>query len=444
MPNDTSDNGLHHVLVVDDEEVVLVALRDTLTREGYHVTTAANGAEALALLKEEAFSVVITDQQMPMLTGLEFLSQVKQMQPDATRILITAVLNLSTVIDSINKGEIFRFIVKPWLREELLVTVKNAVQRHELICKNQMLQVATLGLNEKLMKLNANLEEQLAREADQNVELERLNLALRENLERSVELCLKTMQTFHPTLGSQARRVYELCRAMAEGLHLSSEESQTLEVSAWLHDIGLVGVPRQLIKRWEESYGMGSVNGIAHKPVKVTIPLTDPMTEAESAVIQQHPVLGEELVGFVHPLKDVGAVIRAHHERFDGTGYPDGLSGTRIPWLGRLLAVAVAYAESKLDGPGTVEVIKQGRGSAFDPEAVRAFLRCLPQATVPKRQREVSFSDLRPGMVLAQGIYTASGTLLVPDGQRLTEPFIDMLNNHHRIHPLAQSLLVYS
>jgi response regulator RpfG family c-di-GMP phosphodiesterase len=444
MPNEAPDNGLHHVLVVDDEEVVLLALRDTLIREGYHVTTAANGAEALARLKDHVYSVVITDQQMPMLTGLEFLSQVKEVQPDATRILITAVLNLATVIDSINKGEIFRFIVKPWLREELLVTVKNAVQRHELICKNQMLQVATFAMNEKLAKLNASLEEQLAREADQNAELERLNLALRENLERSVELCLKTMQTFYPTLGSQARRVYELCRTMAEGLHLSPEESQTLEVSAWLHDIGLVGVPRQLIKRWE-----GSVNGIDDSfPAareNMSIPLTDPiLTAAEWAVIEQHPVLGEELAGFVHPLKDVGKVIRAHHERFDGTGYPDGLSGDRIPWLGRLLAVAVAYAESKLDGPGTVEMIKQRRGSAFDPEAVRAFLRCLPQATLPRRQREVKLSDLRPGMVLAQGIYNASGTLLIPDGQRLTEPFIDMLNNHHRIHPLAQSLLVYS
>src|SRR5438093_7439615 len=119
MPHDTSDNSLHPILVVDDEEVVLVSLRDTLSREGYHVTTAPNAVEALARLKEQAYSVVITDQQMPMLSGLEFLAQVKEMQPDATRILITAVLNLSTVIDAINKGEIYRFIVKPWLREEL-------------------------------------------------------------------------------------------------------------------------------------------------------------------------------------------------------------------------------------------------------------------------------------------------------------------------------------
>jgi len=335
MSNDTSENALHSILIVDDEEVVLVSLRDTLAREGYQVTTAPNAIEALAHLKEQAFSIVLTDQQMPMLTGLEFLHQVKQLQPDATRILITAVLNLSTVIDAINKGEIYRFIVKPWLREELLVTVKNAVQRYELICKNQLLQVATLGMNEKLKKLNAELEQQVARVAEQNTELERLNSALRHNLQHSVELCLKTMQTFYPTLGSQARRVYELCHAMAEGLQLSPQDRQTLEVSAWLHDIGLVGVPRQLIKRWEES--------------------PESLSDVEQALVQQHPVLGEELAGFAHPLTGVGAVIRAHHERFDGHGYPDRLAGDKIPWLGRLLAVAVAYAECRRDGAATVD-----------------------------------------------------------------------------------------
>jgi response regulator RpfG family c-di-GMP phosphodiesterase len=424
MPNDTSENALHSVLIVDDEEVVLVSLRDTLAREGYQVTTAPNAIEALTHLKEQAFSVVITDQQMPMLTGLEFLNQVKELQPDATRILITAVLNLSTVIDAINKGEIYRFIVKPWLREELLVTVKNAVQRYELLCKNQLLQVATLGMNERLKTLNADLETQVARVAEQNGELERLNGALRQNLQHSVELCLRTMQTFYPTLGGQARRVFELCRAIAEGLHLSQEARQTLEVSAWLHDIGLVGVPRQVIKQWEEA--PESLNKAAH------------------ALVQQHPILGEELAGFVHPLTGVGAVIRAHHERFDGQGYPDRIAGDKIPWLGRLLAVAVAYAESKADGAASIEMVKQGRGNAFDPEAVRAFLRCLPQATVPARQREVQLSELRPGMVLARGIYTANGMLLFPDGQLLTQTFIEKLNHHNRVDPIAQSLLVYS
>ena len=211
---------------------------------------------------------------------------------------------------------------------------------------------------------------------------------------------------------------------MAEGLKLSPEDRETIEVSAWLHDIGLVGVPRQLIKRWEES------------PAS--------LTDAERDVIQQHPALGDELAGFAQPLKNVGALIRAHHERFDGTGYPDGLTGEEIPRLARLLAVAVAYSESHEDGATTVERIKKGSGSAFDSEAVRVFLRCLPQATVPKRQREVLLSDLKPGMVVARGIYTASGMLLVPDGQRLTEIFIDKLNHHNRVAPISQSLLIYS
>jgi response regulator RpfG family c-di-GMP phosphodiesterase len=424
MATDITDNELHHILVVDDEEVVLVSLRDTLSREGYQVTTAPNAVEALARLKECVYSVVITDQQMPMLTGLEFLSQVKEMQPDASRILITAVLNLATVIDAINKGEIYRFIVKPWLREELLVTVKNAIQRYELISKNQMLQVATLAMNQRLAGLNKELEQRLAREAEQNKELARLNSALTHNLQHSVELCLRTMQTFYPTLGSQARRVYELCRAMGAGLDLPADQRQTLEISAWLHDIGLVGVPRQIIKRWEET--------------------SEGLTKAERELVEQHPILGQELADFADHLKSIGTIIRAHHERFDGAGYPDEIAGNEIPWLARLLAVAVAYAESRLDTAATLEMIKEGRGTRFDPEAIRVFVKCLPQATVPARQREINLAELKPGMVLARGIYTANGLLLVPDGQRLTETFINKLNHHNRVSPLAQALLVYS
>ena len=418
-----TDNRLHNILVVDDEEIVLIALRDTLAREGYQVATAANALDALKLLKDQAFSVIITDQQMPMLTGLEFLSQVKLLQPDTTRILITAVLNLATVIDAINKGEIYRFIVKPWLREELLATVKNAVQRYDLICKNQMLQVATLSMNEKLTKVNAALEQQVARVAEQNQQLEQFNNALNENLQRSVELCLRTMQTFYPTLGSQARRVFELCRAMAEGLNLPPDQRQTLEIAAWLHDIGLMGVPRQLIKRWEQSPGS--------------------LSQAEMVVLQQHPILGQELASFAEHLCEVGPVIRGHHERFDGQGYPDQLREEQIPWLARLLAVAVAYAESHQDAESTIERIKFGKGTYFDPEAVKAFLRCLPRATVPRKQREIPLAELRPGMVLANGVYTSNGMLLIPDGQRLTSTFIDKLNNHHRVTPISQSLLVY-
>ncbi len=413
----------HPILIVDDEEIVLVALRDTLLREGYKVVASPHAVHALSILQQQQFSVVITDQQMPLVTGLEFLAQVKQIQPEATRILITAVLSLGTVIDAINKGEIFRFVVKPWLREELLATVKNAVQRFELLANNRRLQEETQAMNAKLTELNRTLEAQMEKVAEQNRQLELLAAAQEENLRRSVELCVQTMQTFYPMLGSQARRVYELCAAMAKTLELSSEQRQTLEISAWIHDIGLVGVPRQLIKRWEES--------------------PESLTEAERALVEHHPVLGAELARFAHHLKDVGPTIRAQHERFDGSGYPDKLAGENIPWLARLLGIAIAYAECNLTGQAAADRISQGSGSEFDPEAVRVFLRSLPKAIVPGRSREVPLTDLRPGMVLAQGIYTETGILLMPDGQKLTATYIDKLVNHNRINPISQSLLVY-
>lgn len=417
------ENGLHHILVVDDEEIVLVALRETLRREGYQVTTTTDALEALELVKKEQFAVVITDQMMPALSGLEFLAQVKEIQPDATRILITAVLSLSTVIDAINKGEIYRFIVKPWLREELLVTVQNAVQRYEMILRNAVLQATTLSMNDKLAALNKSLEERVKKEEEQNQKLEDLNAALKENLGHSVELCLNVMQTFYPVLGARARSAYAICLAMGENLELTPEERQVLEFSALLHDVGLVGAPRNLIKKWQES--------------------PDGMTVAEQALIHHHPALGQELVQFMHHLEPVGQLIRAHHERFDGSGYPDGLKGDEIPWLGRLLAVAVAYAESNDGDVDTLSHIKFRSGTEFDPDAVRVLLRCQPKAAIPKKQKEVLLAEMEPGMVVASSVHNSNGMLLIPEGQELTDALIVKLTNHNRINPISQVLLVY-
>src|SRR6185295_12866054 len=107
---------------------------------------------------------------------------------------------------------------------------------------------------------------------------------------------------------------------------LPPEERQVLEISAWLHDIGLVGVPRRLIRLWQKT--------------------PEALNPAELKLIHQHPALGEELAEFIHELSEVRRVIRAHHERFDGRGFPDGLRGESIPWLARVLAVAIACAES--------------------------------------------------------------------------------------------------
>jgi len=422
-PDAPFEPSLKRILVVDDEEIVRIALRETLRREHYGVTACASPDEGLQVLKNEAFAVIISDYQMPGMTGLDFLANAKQLQPDATRILITAVLSLDTVIEAINKGEIYRFVVKPWIREELLATVRNAVQRHDLIVRNTVLQATTLAMNEQLVSLNQALESKISAEADQRRRLSEMNQALQLNLHHSVQLCLKVLQSFYPTLGTQARRVFGLCRAMADQLKLSDADRQTLELAAWLHDIGLVGTPRGLIRKW-----------LQHP---------ETLSQSEQAIIEQHPILGEELVDFVANLEQVGRVIRGHHEQFDGRGYPDRLAGKQIPRLSRLLAVAVAYAERQATHLEAVETLTLGSGWRFDPEAVQTLLRALPNASLPRQEREVPLSELRAGMTLAAGVKTPLGMLLVPEGQVLTEAQIEAIQNHHRHQPTAPGFLVY-
>lgn len=403
------------ILVVDDDESVLGTLRITLRREGYDVTATADPLAALRLLEEREFAVVLTDQQMPRITGLELLARSRQVRPESTRILMTGVPNLDMVVNAVNQGEIYRFIVKPWIREELLATVENGCQRYALLCRSQRLQAET----ESAQRTQA---EQMARIAEQNHQLESLNLALSRNLEQSVQLCLKTLDAFCPVLGNQALRVRELCRAMAETLNLPRESRQILDIAASLHDIGLIGVPRSIIRKWRET--------------------PEALTERDWERIRHHPTFGQELVGFAENLQDVGETIRTHHERHDGAGYPDRRKGDAVPNLARYLAVAVAYATYRRE-ESALDFVRANSGTAFDPEAVHVLVRSLPLATLPRRRREVLLRELRPGMVLAQGVYSSSGALVVPEGEALSESYIARLRGLDRDDVPAGPLVVY-
>jgi response regulator RpfG family c-di-GMP phosphodiesterase len=418
-PNQVTDP----ILVVDDEAAVLSLLLDDLERAGCRAIGFTSPEPAMEELKKRKFSVIMADQRMPKMSGLELLEQAREMQPFAARILITGVLQLDTVIEAINKGEVFRFVVKPWLREELLATIKNGMHRYELMCHNEHLQQATQAMNAQLVDLNRSLEQQVKLVAEKNNEMAELNGALERNLARSIEICVHTMETFYPALGNQARRVHQLCQSIAQVLELREEDARLLKASALLYDIGLVGVPRNIIKHWQEE------------------PAT--MDAAEKALIQQHPILGQALAVFGGHLDKVGEIIRAHHECYDGSGYPDQLAGDNIPWLARLLSVAVAYASSPLRDNDAIDRIKAKSGTNFDPEAVRAFLRAQAVAVIPKKERQVMLADLRPGMVMAKGIYTYNGLLLVPEGRQLNTTSIEKVLNHNRIQPIVQSLVVY-
>lgn len=410
------------LLIVDDESLVLEMLKHSLEREGFHVVATTNPLKALAILGEQDFAAIISDQRMPEMLGLDFLVESRKLRPHCSRILVTAVLDLPVIVEAINRGEIFRFVAKPWLREELVATVRNAVQRHELITRNEQLHAETQALNERLRDANGALEGKVRAIEEEKRRVDAANRELAARYENSLELCRRILTTYDPILGNQAKAVVEFADLMAATEHFTDAERHALRSAARLCDLGLIGMPREMVRALR--------NGI------------DRLSERERGQLQSHPIYGQTLAALVDSRPEVGEVIRAHHERFDGFGYPDGLSGKTIPWPARCLAVAVGFVESGLPKAAALQAVLSRSGRDYDPEAVRLFAKISHLVQLPKQVREITLSELAPGMVLASGIFSPHGLLLISEGEKLNEATIAKINSHNHATPIAQRLLV--
>lgn len=411
------------ILLVDDEPVVLMALKLTLEREGFQVVASNCPRKALALLPARPFAVIISDHWMPEMTGLEFLVECRRLQPLSSRILITAALALPTMIEAINRGEIFRFLAKPWLREELVATVRNAVQRNELLTHNEHLQAQTQQLNTRLTEANAALQAKVVALEEQRQRLDTANQRLAQNFEHSLELCRRILTTYDPVLGGRAKLLVAFASAMIEHAKFTASERHALRTAAWLCDLGMIGMPRETMRAFR------------------TRP--DCLSEEERSMLHSHPVFGQTLAALVDDDATVGEVVRAHHERYDGNGYPDGLTGNAIPWPARCLAVAVGFVESGLGQGPAVDLVLSRSGMHYDPEAVRLFIKVSNLVQIPRQVREILLHELEPGMVLANGIYSPHGLLLIGEGQALNPDTISKIRSHNQVSPISHRLLVY-
>lgn len=152
----------HTVLCIDDEQNILNSLKRLLRKEGYRLLTASSGMEGLALLKEHQVHLVMSDQRMPEMSGTEFLSRVKDEYPDIIRIILTGYTEVDAITDSINRGHIYKFFLKPWNDENLKLEIEKALEQYDLIQANKELNRIILKQNEELKKINENLEDKVA------------------------------------------------------------------------------------------------------------------------------------------------------------------------------------------------------------------------------------------------------------------------------------------
>ncbi len=322
------------VLLVDDEELVLNALCRVLEAEDRELLTAGDGSQALELLEQRPVALVISDQRMPNMTGLELFREIKQRWPETIRVLLTGYAEMNLVIEAINQGEVYRFLTKPWDTRELMRMVD------EILADWRRRQ------REKLEDYSARL---------QKAGLETV-MALAEAVE------LKD----HYTKGHCARvRDYSL--QLAKALDLDENFRRDLIYASLLHDCGKIGISESILN------------------------IPGPLTPEQYREIQRHPALGFQMTCMIEYLRTASIIIRQHHERWDGKGYPDGLKGEEITLGARIVAVADSFDamtssrpyRRALDYQSAIAELEAGRGTQFDPRLVDLFISLQREHKAP-------------------------------------------------------------
>ena len=402
-PGSAAPDGRACVLCVDDEPNILSALRRTLRADGLRVLTAQGGQEALDMLEREPVDVVISDMRMPGMDGAELLERVLERWPTNIRVLLTGHADTSAAVAAINRGRIFRYLTKPWDDAELRSVVRQGLDLLHLERERARLEALTTRQNLELRDANDRLEQRVLQRTQ---ELAQANDSLKRSYLTSIKVFSGLIEMRGGRLAGHGRRVAAVARKLALAMGRSDDEAQQIFVAALLHDIGLIGVP----------------DAILAKPVARC-------TADEAAQLQRHAEIGEQALMPLDELQPVATLIRAHHERFDGDGFPDKRAGSEIPIGARILAVADAFdelqnghlVEAAMSVQDARTVIRYGRGKQFDPEVVDVFLH-ITEPQRPKLAPEVQLGAalLEPDMVLARDLVSPTGVLMLTAGHVLT------------------------
>ena len=412
------------ILCVDDEPNILSSLRRLFRAQGYQVLTAESGAAGLKILESESVDLVISDMRMPEMDGARFLEHVRERWPDTLRLLLTGYADIQSILNAINRGEIYRYITKPWDDNDILLVVRHALERQVMLHEQQRLEALTQHQNEELKSLNASLEEKVEARTvalkKAHDELLGFNERLKINFLTSIKVFSNLIEMRGNNLAGHSRRVADLARRIAVKMRLDARETQEIFIAGLLHNIGKIGFSDDLLA------------------MPVTLMNGDNLGQ-----YRKYPERGEQLLMPLEDLRGAAASVRSHQERFDGTGFPDRLSGFDIPTGARILALASDYdnlqigtlAQRNLRPDEAAAVILQSRGKRYDPLVVNAFQEILNgsgnsggrDVVAPDPEEQVTVAGLRAGMVTARDLITRDGFLLLSADHVLNEHLIKQI-----------------
>ena len=336
-----SEMATERILVVDDEEPIREIISSMLNAAGYKTRQAASGMEALAILNATGeFELMLSDLMMAELDGIALLERSKEKYPDMPVIMVTAVHDISVALAAIRNGA-YDYLLKPFEREQLLAMVRRALEHRRLKLENRAYQ--------------SNLESLVAARTEQ------LRQAMTD-LERSYDITLEALGDALDLKDAEteghSKRVTAFTIAIARAMGLSGDKIRVIARGAFLHDIGKMAIP----------------DAILRKP--------GALTEAETEIMREHCFRGYQMLKKIPFLSEASEIVYSHQERFDGTGYPRGLTGQNIPLGARIFSIADTLDAITSDRPyraaQTIQVareeIERFSGRQFDPEVVRVFL----------------------------------------------------------------------
>jgi putative nucleotidyltransferase with HDIG domain len=347
--------GRGRILIVDDEQGIRRLLTYGLGLAGFDCRDASGGSEALKLLETQPFDAVISDLRMPGISGLDLLKGVREKHPRVAFLMATAVDDVRVGIQAMKAGA-DDYLLKPFLIDLVLTALNRALERKRL--------------EREIENYRQRLERMVGQRTGQlRVAHQRTEQAHDETLEGlSAALDLR-----HNETAGHSRRVTLYCLEIAKALSRSSKQLKTISRGACLHDIGKIGIP----------------DAILLKPGK--------LSEEERVVMETHVQIGYELVRSIPFLAGSAEIVLTHHERYDGTGYPQGLRGDEIPLSARIFAVADSLDAMTSDRPyrpalpcsaAREEIIRES-GRQFDPKVVKGFL-AIPEEVLEAIRLDVA------------------------------------------------------
>lgn len=331
-----SEDNRPSILVVDDTPAYLDQLK-ALLGVSYRVDVTPDPLIALKKAERSAYDLVLSDEHMSGMYGHQLLARMKSIQPGCVRFIMTAHGGLNTAIKAINQGEVHYFVLKPWKDEELLLAIHQALEQQSMVEK------------------------------------------LRTSDRETVMALVDTLELKDRSTRGHYHRVAVLSLKIARQLGYSDRRCESLEYAAWLHDVGKVGIPDQVL--------------LKHGP----------LTPDEEKMLRDHPQLGANLVASVDHIAPVAPIIRHHHERFDGKGYPDGLKGRMIPEEARIIAIANTYdgllsvrrERPALSPEAALGEILARCQSLFDPDLVATFEKIIGKSPSAETGAGVSGTSKR-------------------------------------------------